>query len=369
MLLTILFYTFLIAVGIQLFYYVFLFGAFSFTKTTAINKSNLPVSIIIAAKNEAENLKENLPLILNQEYPNFEVILINDASADTSLEIIRTLQQQHTHLKAIHLTKTDSYTGNKKNAVTKGIEVASYEYVLFTDADCKPISNHWISEMMSHFTDEKSVVLGYGAYQKINNSFLNKLVRYETLLTAIQYFSYAKIGIPYMGVGRNLAYKKALFYRVNGFESHEHIKSGDDDLFINEIATKQNTAICSAKESHTLSVPKTNFNSWFQQKRRHVSTATSYKPIHQLLLGVFFVSQFLFWLLAIILLILAFKWQFVTILIGIRLIVQYCILRNSVAKLNEKDLLLYAPLLDFLLVNIQIALFFTNSISKPKHWS
>jgi len=368
MLLTILFYIFIVVVGIQLLYYVLLFQKFSSTKTTLIKKVDFPVSVVIAAKNEAENLKENLPLILNQKHPNFEVILVNDASNDTSSEVIQTLQQQYKHLKAIHLTATDSYKGNKKNAVTKGIEAASYDYILFTDADCKPISNHWISEMTSRFTDEKNLILGYGAYQKINNSLLNKLIRYETLLTAIQYFSYAQLGIPYMGVGRNLAYKKALFHRVNGFESHKHIKSGDDDLFINEIATKQNTAICYSKESHTISAPKTDFNSWFQQKRRHISTATSYKPMHQLLLGVFFMSQFLFWSLAIILLILAFKWQFVTILIGIRLITHYSIIKNSAAKLNETDFVLYTPLLDFLIVSIQIALFFTNNISKPKHW-
>ena len=368
MLLTILFYTFLIVVGVQLFFYVFLFGKFSFSQPTNSKQVSLPVSVIIAAKNEAQNLKDNLPSILNQNYPNFEVILINDGSTDTSLGILQEFQEQHTLLKVVNLAATNSYNGNKKNAISQGIKVASFDYLLFTDADCKPNSKNWISQMTSHFSDKKQLILGYGAYQKIDNSFLNKLIRYETLLTAIQYFSYAKAGIPYMGVGRNLAYKKELFVQNNGFESHKHIKSGDDDLFVNKIGTNENTEICFSNDGFTISKPKTNFKNWFLQKRRHVSTATNYKPIHQFLLSLFFSSQFLFWCLAIILLIYPFNWQYVTILIAIRLILQYIVIQNSAKKLDEKNLVLFVPLLDFIVVFTQICLFITNLFSKPKHW-
>ena len=368
MLLTILFYIFLFVVVIQLIFYMLLFGKFSFSQKKETLPLNAPISVIIAAKNEAQNLQDNLPLILNQEYPNFEVIIINDASTDNSSAIIQAFQPQNKRLKVVNLAATDSYNGNKKNAISKGIEVSSNNCLLFTDADCKPNSINWISEMTSYFTKEKSIVLGYGAYEKINNSFLNKLIRYETLLTAIQYFSYAKLGIPYMGVGRNLAYKKELFSRINGFESHKHIKSGDDDLFINEIAGTTNTEICFTTKSFTISTPKMTFSDWFQQKRRHISTASNYKPIHQFLLGLFFCTQLLFWTLAIILLILAFKWQVVTILIAIRLIAQYIVIQDSAAKLDEKDLIIFTPLLDFIIVFTQLSLFLVNRISKPKHW-
>ena len=368
MLLTLLFYIFLFAVAIQLCFYMFLFGKFSTLKFTPTNPSNVPVSILIAAKNEAENLKKHLPVVLKQYYPNFEVILIDDASTDNTLEVIRNFQQEYKHLKLVSIAHTESYNGNKKNAISRGIEAASYEYLLFTDADCMPNSEHWISEMASYFTKTKSIVLGYGAYEKINNSCLNKLIRYETLLTAIQYFSYAKMGIPYMGVGRNLAYKKDSYIRNNGFESHRHIKSGDDDLLIAEIATIENVDICFNKKGHTISESKKSYKNWFLQKRRHISTATSYKPIHQLLLGLFFSSQFLFWLLAIFLLIFSFNWLIVTILVLIRLIVQYYTIQNSAKKLGENDIVLFAPLLDFLLVFTQFGLFITNLFSKPKHW-
>ena len=368
MLLYILFYAFLFIVAIQLLFYLFLFSKFSFAKNKHKKQFNLPISVIIAAKNEAENLKENLPFVLNQKYSDFEVIVINDASTDDSHIVLESLQNQFKHLKVISLELTNLYTGNKKNAITKGIALASTNYLLFTDADCRPISENWILEMFGQFSDKKEIVLGYGGYQKIDNSFLNKLIRYETLLTAIQYFSFAKLSIPYMGVGRNLAYKKELFINNNGFQNHNHIKSGDDDLLINEISTQSNTEICFNKESFTLSKPKTSFKNWFQQKRRHISTSTSYKPLHQFLLVLFFLSQFLFWSLAIILLIFSFKWHYVTILIAIRLISQYIIIQNSATKLDEKDIVLFTPLFDFLLVIIQISLFIINLIYKPKHW-
>ncbi len=368
MLLTIFFYTFLFIVGIQLFFYSFLFGKFSFYPRKRTQNSNLAVSVIIASKNESNNLRENLPIILNQKYPNFEVIVVNDASTDLSSEILNQFQKEYKHLKVIRLTPSTTYQGNKKNALSKAIDIAKYDYLIFTDADCKPLSENWITIMADHLTDKKHIVLGYGAYKKIKSSLLNKLIRYETLLTAIQYFSYAKIGIPYMGVGRNLAYKKELYIKNHGFENHKHIKSGDDDLFVSEIASTLNTEICFNQESFTISEPKKNFETWFLQKRRHISTATKYKPIHQFLLGLFFISQFLFWSLAIILLIFTFNWQVVTILVVIRIISQYIIVKGSAKKLNETDLVLLTPLLDFLMVFVQISLFFSNIISKPKHW-
>ena len=337
-------------------------------KDVASKLSNIPVSILIAAKNEVHNLQKVLPYILNQEYPTFEVIVIDDASTDTTVEVIKAFQQEHKHLRLVSIDKTSTYEGNKKNAISNGIKVASYKHVLCTDADCQPKSKQWVSEIVSQLTETKKIVLGYGAYEKIDNSVLNKLIRYETALTAIQYFSYAEMGLPYMGVGRNLAYRKELFTENKGFKNHLHIKSGDDDLLISEIATSKNVSICFHKSSHTVSIAKKSYLSWFAQKRRHISTATNYQPIHQFLLGLFFSSQFLFWILAIILVALAFKLQIVTILIVVRLTVKYVTIQSSTQKLDEKDIAVFAPILDFLLVFTQLGLFFANLFSKPKHW-
>jgi len=365
--LIILYAIFTLVIACQISYFL-LFSRFALAKSGKKITLLQKISVIICAKNEAENLRENLEKILIQNHDDFEVIVINDASTDDSLTILKKFKNKHPHLTIVDIENTPIYSGNKKNALTKGITTAKNDYLIFTDADCKPTSKDWLNEISSSFSNQKTIVLGYGAYQKIENSLLNKLIRFETLLTATQYFSYAKIGIPYMGVGRNLAYKKELFVMANGLENHKHIQSGDDDLFINQMATKENTEICFSKNSFTISKPHTTFKKWYKQKRRHITTANYYKPIHKFLLGLYYSSQLLFWLLAIILLTLSFNWQLVIILIVIRLLFQYTVLGKITRKLNEKDLFFWLPVLDILLIFIQITLYINNLISKPKSW-
>ena len=365
--LTILYAVFTLVIVIQVSFFL-LFSRFSFLKSRTISSKQFHLSVIICAKNEAKNLKQNLEKILSQNHPDFEVIVVNDASTDETQIVLENFQKKYQQLKVIIIKNTPTYNGNKKNAITKGVIAAKNEYLIFTDADCKPISENWLDEVSSNFSNHKTIVLGYGAYQKIKNSLLNKLIRFETLLTATQYFSYTTIGFPYMGVGRNLAYKKELFIKANGLENHKHIQSGDDDLFINQMATKENTSICFSKNSFTVSKPNTDFKSWYKQKRRHVTTATHYKPFHKLLLGLYYLSQFLFWVVAIILLAFAFKWQLIIILIILRLLFQYVILGSIANKLNEKELFLWLPLLDIMLVFIQFTLYINNLIVKPKSW-
>ena len=225
--------------------------------------------------------------------------------------------------------------------------------------------------MLKVFSETKQIILGYGAYEKIKGSFLNKLIRYETLLTAIQYFSYAQVGIPYMGVGRNLAYKKELYEEVGGFKKHIHVKSGDDDLLINEIANKTNTAISFHKNSYTVSPPKESFKSWLHQKRRHVTTAQFYKWHHQLLLGLYFLHKYLFWVLFVALSLtpMSTKQSYIFAIAGLsKFIFEWISLGLSAKKLNEKDLIWTAPLLDGFLVFFQFFIFIRNNISKPKYW-
>ncbi len=367
MLLTLFFYIFVGVFCLQLCYWLFLFGKFAFLQPTHIENQDRPISVIIAAKNEAENLKKFLPKILNQNYSKFEVIVIDDASADKTQEVLDHFKSNFNNLKSIGLEATTSYQGNKKNAITQGIAIAQYEYLLFTDADCFPNSEQWISEMTKNFDENKEVVLGYGAYLQLP-TFINKLIRYETLLSALQYFSHALIGLPYMGVGRNLAYKKSLFKATEGFKSHEAIASGDDDLLIRDIANAENTAICVSDRSIALSQPKESYIKWLRQKRRHITTANHYKIIHKFTLGLFYISQFLFWTSAIVLLTFSLNWQFVLAFIIIRFTIQYIIVSRAATKLNERGLIVLAPLLDLFLVMCQLLLFIVNLFDKPKRW-
>ena len=366
----ILFYIFCVVILIQLIYYGFIFGNFAFKKREKWSlQNNTPsVSILICAKNEAKNLKKNLPFILEQDYPIFEVVLINDGSTDKTLKVMNRFKEEHTNIKIVDVKSIEKFWGNKKYALTLGIKASSHDHLLFTDADCKPLSKNWISEMSSHFNNDKSIVIGYGAYKKTPKSFLNKLIRFETLLTAIQYFSYAKMGQPYMAVGRNLAYKKSTFFEARGFMNHMNIKSGDDDLFVNEVATKTNTALCTSEIGFTESIPKSTYADWLNQKRRHVSTAKHYKFTHKLMLAVFYISQLLFLTLSVILISTFLFWQIIIALIIFRYIVLYISLSFASKKLNEKDLIPYFPLLELFLVISQFSIFIKNLTSKPNNW-
>jgi len=364
------FIVFCIITTVQITYYLLIFGRFAFSEVKNKNEAHFPVSVIICAKNEATNLQKFLPYIANQDYSEFEIVLVDDNSSDNSLEIMMNFQRGITSdsvsVKVISIHKENPK--GKKNALGIGIEGSKFEHILLTDADCKPISKNWIGQMASNYSTKKSIVLGYGPYRKIKNSFLNKIVRFETLFTAIQYFSYSRIGMPYMGVGRNMAYKKSDFIQAKGFENHSEIISGDDDLFINEIATSQNTEICYTKDSFTVSEPKTCFKDWIRQKRRHITTAEHYKKAHKLLLGLFYVSQFLFWVLPIILFVLNYNLSFVLLLILIRFIVWYLCIVKSANKLDEKDLIRYAPIYEISIIFIQLYIFLKNKIAPPNHW-
>jgi hypothetical protein len=268
----------------------------------------------------------------------------------------------------VNVENNEAFWGKKKYALTLGIKKARYPYLLFTDADCLPETNQWISNMAAHFSENNSIILGYGGYLKHKGSILNKLIRFETLFTALQYFSYARWGTPYMGVGRNLAYTSTEFYNQNGFATHLHVKSGDDDLFVNQAANGDNTALCFTTESITRSIPEGSLKNWLSQKRRHVSTSTLYKKEHKLLLGTFYLSQLGFWTLAILLLVFGIQWEIVTAVILLRIILQYVVFYKAASKLNEKDIIWLTPFLDIFLVFLQLGIFSANLISKPANW-
>ena len=352
----------------QMLYYTFFYLKFVFHKLTAKeNNQKKAVSVIICAKSEAQNCLKNIPFVLEQSHPNFELILINDASTDDTLDVFQEFAAQHDNIKIVDVKPNERIVASKKHALSLGIKAAKYEHLLFTDADCRPKSKFWINEMIASFDTNTALVLGYGAYEK-QKGFLNKLIRYETMLTALHYFSFQLQGLTYMGVGRNLAYTKSLFMVNNGFYSHMHINSGDDDLFVNATATKTNTQINYAKDASTVSTPKTSLKSWFRQKRRHINTAKHYKTIHKVLLAIHAISLFLFWALTLFLLINTFQWQVVLALLTIKLSLQYYIMYQTALKLDEKDLIIFSPILEFVLLLMQLAQFLHNAIRKPTHW-
>jgi glycosyltransferase involved in cell wall biosynthesis len=332
------FLAFCIITFIQIFYYLFFFSRLAFFKPKKKNVLQThPVSVIICSRDEAANLVKYLPGALVQKYPTtHEVIVVNDNSLDESKYILEEYQRSFKQLQLIELKQEARFIPGKKFPLSVGIKTAKHEIVLLTDADCVPASEFWIEKMQDGFDNGIEIVLGYGPLHK-KKGFFNKMVRWETFHTALQYLSYAKAGMAYMGVGRNLSYKKTVFFRHKGFSAHNHVPGGDDDLFINKATTKKNTTIVIDKEAFTLSAPATSWKQWIRQKKRHYTTSKYYKGIHKFLLGLYAFSLFLFYPLLISSLFL-FDWRLVVGVFGVRFVIQAIIIFKTSRKLDEKDL-------------------------------
>lgn len=336
-------------------------------KALPVHSNSAPVSIIVCAKNEEANLSELIPLLLKQNYPSFELILINDASRDRTKDVIEEFMDQDNRIKMVDVVNNESFWGNKKYALTLGIKKASFKKHLFIDADCRPTSNNWITLMASKLNGEHTIVLGYGGYQRIKGSFLNALIRYETVLTVFQYLGYALKGNPYMGVGRNMGYTNEQFYAVNGFINHMKVIGGDDDLFVNEAATAKNTAVQLDPESFTISKPKLTWQEWITQKKRHVNTSKYYKSGQKFLLGLFYFSQLGFFIAAVAGFVFSIYWQVILVLILVRYIVVWCVMGLASSRFRESELIPIFPIVELSLVLTQFYLLF-NLGGKTKSW-
>ena len=267
------------------------------------------VSVLLCAHNESDNLSQYLQALLTQDYPEYEVIVVDDGSEDSTRQIIEDYMARDERLHMTFVPYGARVGSTKKLALTLAAKAAKYDYFLLTDADCVPESNHWISEMMRGFERQQpiansqqpiEIVLGFGAYFH-TKGHVNRLIRYDTLFNGLHYLGAALCGHPYMGVGRNLAYRKSLFFESGGFTHLMTSKAGDDDLFVNHVATSANTAVVLSRDSYTWSPAKRTFKEWWQQKRRHLSVSPAYRPetkfrlaLEPLTRGLFYIT----WLLA-----------------------------------------------------------------------
>lgn len=353
---------------VQLYYYGYFFRRLAFYKESGPRQQSLqhPVSVVICARDEAGNLTRNLPGVLLQQYPTTnEVIVVNDNSVDESRYLLAELQKTYRKLQIIELKQEAKLIDGKKFPLSIGIKEARHEVLLLTDADCVPATEHWMFRMQDAFAPGIEVALGYGAYHK-QPGVLNKLIRFETFHTALQYLSYALAGKPYMGVGRNLAYRKGTFLRNKGFASINHIPSGDDDLFVNKVASKENTTVVIDPDAFTLSAPKQSWTEWRKQKARHYTAGKYYKAGHKALLATYTATFLLFYPLLIASLIL-FDWRLALIPFLVRLIVQGIVWKKAMMRLQEADLFRIYPLLD-LWMFFYYLVFIPTLWKKPGKW-
>jgi len=369
-----LFCSFCFFILVQILYYLLLFARLAFYRKPSlpVEDPHIPVSIIVCAFNEEANLLKNLPLLLGQDYhrhgkPLFEVLVVNHNSEDDTFYILNRMKEEYPHLSVLHLTQDAKLIPGKKFPLSMGIKQARHEHLLLTDADCRPAGKQWLAWMASGFNEGKQVVLGYSPYVHYPGR-LNRDIRFETAHAAMQYLSYAMVGMPYMGVGRNLAYVKELFNRNKGFSSHNHITSGDDDLFINQVATAQNTKVMVHEESFTFSEPKRTREEWLFQKSRHLSTGKFYRPKHKFFLGMYAFSHFAIWALLLPVCLFPAFWIPAAAVFLLRSGVQWFIFSRCFRVLGARGLNSWIPFYDvwYLLYNIRNipAIFFKTQ----KNW-
>lgn len=361
--------TLIVLLIIQLCYIWFIFGRLAFYNASkrSFSDEKPPVSVIICAKNEYHNLVRFLPSMLEQDYPNYEVIVVNDASDDDTFYLLREFSDKYNHLKVVTIQENLNFFQGKKFPLSLGIKSAMYERLLLADADCSPSGPGWISSMQSAFTGKTEIVLGYGAYFP-QPGILNKLIRFDTLQVAMQYMGFALSGMPYMGVGRNLAYHRSLFYNSGGFVKHYKLISGDDDLFINQVANKVNTRVQPDQAAFTYSKPKQTLGSWLRQKRRHLTTGGLYRLPHKLALGLFSFSQLAFYALIILLAIHKVELIILGSIFVIRLGSQLFVVKKAMNRMREQNFLMLVPFFEIFLMIVNLWLGFRGLFSKKTQW-
>ena len=348
----------ILSFAIQLGFYCIPYTAI-LRRTRKIKKGNVPhsvdqppVSVIICAKNEGNNLHRFLPLVLEQDYANYEVIIVNDGSCDDTEEIIKDLQKVYHNLYITNIPQETRIISHKKLAITVGVKAAKNEILLFTDADCRPLTPDWITTMVRNFDGQTEFVLGHGNYYR-EHGFISKMVSYDTLTIAMQYMGFALLGYPYMGVGRNMAYRKSTFFNHKGFAGFLHVASGDDDLLINAFGEKHNTRIEPSREAETLSLPKTTFRDWYYQKLRHLSTVDVYKSGSKMWIGLEPLTRGLFYLTIILLAIFGYNNPIVLAIAAgsflLRFLIQFIIINLTARVYNDKRFGLSIILFDILL--------------------
>jgi cellulose synthase/poly-beta-1,6-N-acetylglucosamine synthase-like glycosyltransferase len=365
----IVFWVFLTSAGIQFIFYSTVAIALFIYKKPKENTQDIPgISIVISAKNEVENLKKLIPLLLKQQFESFEIILVDDKSVDETYDFGIEMNQKEPKVKLVRIDTTPDHINNKKYALTLGIRSAKFDHVLLTDADCFPESDNWINEMSNGFdSDSSKFVIGYSQYYKVKG-WLNVFVKYETLLTAVQYFGIGMLGNPYMAVGRNIAYRKSFFLDNNGFGRHQGVVGGDDDLLVNRYANRKNTRFILSPDSTIYSNPKTRLSDFILQKKRHLSVGKHYRRTDKLLLGLLTTSKIIFWISFIAAIMSVFQTYFVLagfLLAMVSFLTAMLVLKK---KTGDSSNIWALPFLDFIFIFYYISTGLKVLFTKKVRW-
>lgn len=332
------------------------------------DKEDKPASIIVCAHNELKNLKNLIPKLLGQIHGNYEVVVVDDRSTDGSYEYLLKERETHDRLNLVRIDWTPEHVNAKKYALTLGIKSAQNEIMIMTDADCEPVSSNWLKQMTDQFNEGKDFALGFSYYKKLPG-FLNLFIRYETLQTAILYFTMALLGMPYMGVGRNIGYKRSFFLSKKGFNKFLSITGGDDDLFVNKHSSAKNTVVVLHPASVVLSEPKKTFRDYITQKIRHISVSKLYRFKHKMLIGIFSFSKILFWILGLSLIVHSYKILWIAGLFSIQLLLLLWVYNRFTKILKVKYELYSLWLMEFVYISYLVIFSLRAFTAKKIKWS
>jgi glycosyltransferase involved in cell wall biosynthesis len=353
--------------GIQLFFLGLFLYQFSKARKAEVVENLPAVSVIVCAHDEEENLRELIPLLLAQEHPDFELIIVEDRCNDGTFDYLKEVTLRHPKVRMVRVQHLPEHINGKKFALTLGIKAAQHDLILLTDADCRPNTTRWINVMAENSGDNAQIILGFSAYQKFPG-LLNSFIRFETFLTAIQYFGFAWMGIPYMGVGRNLAYRKSLFLGNKGFNTHLGVIGGDDDLFVNQHATGQNTKMVVGPDALVFSRPKRRIREFYFQKLRHLSVGRRYKVSTRILTGFFPLSWIATWLIVLPAALLSPAVYWIAGLFGLRWILLTLLVYVASRRLGDPFEAWKTPFLDFIYVFYYLVAGTVALVSKKVRW-
>jgi len=354
------------ALAVLLFFHLRMFARLAFRKTSVEPDRDLPVSVVICARNEARALETLIPLLMDQDHGTFEVVVVNDRSEDDTWELLQFLKPGYERLRPVDIQADEKFNYGKKLALGVGVRAAKHPHVLLTDADCVPPGRDWISVMAAGFRGGRGIVIGHSPYAE-QPGLTNILERYDGCAKAAQYMGFALAGLPYMGVGRNLGYTSDLFFAAKGPRRHDHLMSGDDDLFINQVARAGNTAVVADPRSFMATRPTPDLMAWVRRKRRHYTTAAHYRFVHQLLLTLLPLARLVFWV-ALVLLAIGGGWREVAIGAAIKVGLLLPLTMACLHKLRAGTITWFALPLEWLFLLLDPLLYASTILVKPKRW-
>ncbi|MBL8001807.1 MAG: glycosyltransferase [Flavobacteriales bacterium] len=354
------------ALVVLAFFHLVIFSRLAFRDQRVEPDRDLPVSVVICARNERFALQQLIPLLMDQDHREFEVVVVNDRSDDDTWEVLQWMKPDLPRLKPVNIQADEKFSYGKKIALGVGIRSAKHPHVLLTDADCLPTGRDWISTMAAGFRGGKQIVIGHSPYEK-QGGLTNLLERYDGLSKAVQFISFAKAGFPYMGVGRNLGYTHDVFFSAKGPRRHHHLMSGDDDLLINEVARARNTGAVADGRSYMTTRATADLTTWIRRKRRHYTTARYYRFGHQLLLTLLPLARILLWAAVIALLALGRPLQ-AAIGLGVELLVFMPIFMLAMRRLGAGGIIWLSLPLEWLFLALEPLLYLSTLIIKPRRW-